>query len=111
MWNGNEGTISKRVKIKPKIVNSMLIEYATNNKTCRFTIDKSELLDSQVKYLNDLEKNQWRMYLIKRFKCIINVNGQITSSSLILWHFFLKMSLIYSESYVLCGLILFGQRL
>jgi len=43
-------------------------------------VHKFELLDSQVKGLNDLGKNQRRMYLIKKFRGVVNVNGQITSS-------------------------------
>ena len=42
-------------------------------------VHKFELSDSQVKSLNDLRKIQRRMYLIKRFGGVANVNGQITS--------------------------------
>ena len=60
-------------------VDCMFIGYATNSKACQFVVHKSEPSDSQLKDLNDLGKNQRRMYLIKRFGGVVNVNGQITS--------------------------------
>jgi len=84
MRNENEGTIPKRVKIGPKTLDCMFIGYATNGKACRFMVHKSEPSDSQVKGLNDLGKNQRRMYLIKRFRGIVNVKEHLLSSDMIL---------------------------
>ena len=95
MRNENEGTIPKRVKIGPKTLDCMFIGYATNSKACRFMVHKSELSDSQVKSLNDLGKNQRRMYLIKRFRGVVNVNGQITS-----YEFDLVTFLLENESHL-----------
>ena len=82
MRNENEGTIFKQVKIGPMTVDCMFIGYSTNSKACWFMVHKSEQSDSQIKGLNNLGKNQRRMYLVKRFRGVVNVNGQIISSEL-----------------------------
>ena len=84
MRNENEGTVPEKVKIGPKIVDCMFIGYATNIKACWLMIHKSKPSDSHVKGLNDLGKNQRKMYLIKRM-------SMDTSFEFNFGTFFLKM--------------------
>ena len=46
MRNKNNETIPKQVKIGPKHVDGMFIEYATNSKLCQFIIQMTRLSDS-----------------------------------------------------------------
>ena len=93
--------IPKRVKIGPKTVDCVFIGYATNSKACRFLIHKSEYPDIHdntvmesdsaeffehiypyktrhlVGDLNNQEKNQKRMNLLKKFQDTVNVKGYL----------------------------------
>ena len=109
----------KRVKIGPKIVNSVFIGYGVNCKACQFLVhkfdnseihvntiiesDNAELFEQiypykmnvsrQVKDLNDHEKNQQKIHYIVRIQGVALAKGNLPLLNHILWKFFLEISL------------------